>query len=333
MGRMRLRRRAREAGFDAVRAIYRERRDANGTFFVPLLVGAVVGLPAGLAAGSWWLGLLLSVVVLVPAGLWILCGPVLGPFGRRWYAVCESGVVAWSATRGYAAVSWVELAELRVQKEWEIFPENRARDLLKALRIGRPVRFARFRQAAVAAAVSAWLGTVFGVVVLPWSADLFRGEQPPRDMRDLARVCTGGEGHGRTAPYEGEAPHPAAVFTQSGFVELAMAGPGRPEPAPEEVQVVGCVRSADRSAPASASICHYLGGHSVHYFPATYQVEVYEARTGRRLGAFTLEATEPPGCAFSEIFAEGESHREQNLTPSDKQYEQGLAEFVTSPAS
>lgn len=330
---MQLRRQAREAGFGAVRAIYRERCDTGGVFFVPLLVGAVIGLPAGLAVGSWWLGLLLSVVVLVPPGLWVLYSPVRGPFGRRWYALGAGGVVAWSAQRGYIAVSWAELAELRAHNEREILPENSARDLLKALGVGRPVRFAAFRQAAVAVAVSAWLGAVFGVVVVPWSTDLFRGEQPPQAMRDPARVCTSSEGHGRAAPYEGEAPHPAVLFTESGIVaQLATAGPGHPKPAPEEVQVVGCVGSAHRSAPEPAGVCPYRGGHAVRYFPATYRIAVYEARTGHRLGAFTLEAADPPGCAVSEIFPEDERHRERNLTPSDEQYEKGLADFVTGPA-
>lgn len=147
----------------------------------------------------------------------------------------------------------------------------------------------------------------------------------------MARLCTSGEGHGRAAPYKGEAPHPAVLFTESGIVaQLATAGPGHPEPTPEEVQVVGCVGSADRSAPEPAGVCPYRGGHAVRYFPATYRIEVYEARTARRLGA--LEATDPRGCAVSEIFPEDERHRERNLTPSDKRYEKGLADFFTGPA-
>jgi hypothetical protein len=331
---VRLRRRAREAGFGAVRAVYRERRDAAGAFFVPLLVGVVVGLPAALAARSWWLGLLLSVLILVPPGSWYVFGPVAGPSGRRWYAVCEGGVVAWSRRGGYVAVSWEELAAQRERRRagggpvWA-YPEAGAWDLYKALDASRPVRFALPRQLAVTAVVGTWLGTAFAVVAWPWCADLLRGEQPPQAMRDLDRVCTTGEGHARAAPYEGGTPHPAALF-EEGFFSLATAGPGRPEPAPPDVQVVACVRPAERSSHEPDAVCPYTDGRSVSYFPATYRVEVYEARTGRPLGDFTLEATDKaPGCAVSEVFPEDERHLEENLTPTDKQYETNLVEFVT----
>ncbi|RBM24354.1 hypothetical protein DEH69_00355 [Streptomyces sp. PT12] len=323
-----LRRRAREAGFGAVRAVYRERRD-GGAFFVWLLVGLVVALPAAFGARSWWLGLVLSVAVLLPPGLWVLFGPVPGPFGRRWYAVCEGGVVVRSGGRRYAARSWEELGEGGTR---EVFPEAGARALESALRRGCPVRFALLRQALAVAAVGAWLAAVVAVVVAPWGADLLRGEQPPSAMRDLARVCADGGEHGEAAPYAPQGPHPVALFGDAGLVMLATVGPDRPEPAPDEVQVVACVRASERSSPEPVSVCPYLGGHSLSYYPATHSVDVVEARTGRSLGTFTLRAADAPACPASEIFAEGDSHQERDLSPSDEQFEAALAEYVAGAA-
>ncbi|RKN10898.1 hypothetical protein [Streptomyces radicis] len=324
-----LRRRAREAGFGAVRAVYRERRD-GGAFFVWLLVGLVVALPAGLAAWSGWLGLVLSVAVLLPPGLWVLLGPVPGPSGRRWYAVCEGGVVVRSRGQGYVALSWEELREGGGTRE--VFPEAGARALESALRRGRPVRFALLRQAAVVAAVGAWLAAVVAVVVAPWGADLLRGEQPPSALRDLAPVCADDGRHGAAAPYEPQGPHPVALFGDGGLARLATAGPDLPAPAPEDVQVVACVRASERGSPEPVSVCPYVGGHSVSYFPATHRVEVVEARTGRSLGSFTLRAVDAPTCSTSEVFAEDAPHRERDLTPSDEQFEAALAEYVTGSA-
>ncbi|RKN44884.1 hypothetical protein D7294_07180 [Streptomyces hoynatensis] len=157
---------------------------------------------------------------------------------------------------------------------------------------------------------------------------LFEEPGPPRSLRDLAVVCREGRAHEQAAPYRGGAPHPAVVFGEGPSSWLTTAGEGRGEPAPEEIQVVACSSRVGRLSEEPAMACPYLSGHAVHYFAARYRVEVYEARTRRRLGDFTLDATQPHPCPVSEVFAEDEPLTEREFHPEDEAYLAGLAPFV-----
>ena len=291
---------------------------------LPGLLGAC-GVLLALLRGPWpWL-LLLPAAALPPV-LWFRFGPLGRARGRRRYVLCAEGLLVSSRTDGQLAVPWAEVTD---ELAAALRPAAASRRLLRSLGERRvasaPPRAAGGVLVLLLLVLAGALGTL-AVLLL----GLFEKEGPPQRLRDLAAVCEEERALPRAAPYREEGPHPVVVFGDGAPGWLTTAGEGRPEPDPAEIQLVACSSRVGRLSEEPAMTCHYQANHVVRRFPARYRVEVYQARTRRHLGGFTLDATEDPGhCALSEVFPEGMTEHERDLTPSEEDYREGLAPFVT----
>jgi hypothetical protein len=91
------------------------------------------------------------------------------------------------------------------------------------------------------------------------------------------------------------------------------------------VQLVACLEPADEGR--QVRTCTFDSGDEVPLYEATYDVTVYEARTGREVGTATIPAAVSASCPM--ILTWDENEDPKVLTePSLTQVRQALAEFT-----
>jgi hypothetical protein len=326
---------AREAGFGRVVRVHRPLR---GSWLVVSLVMAVVlGVPAAgfalLIVDPWlwrWpvLGLAALVALLIAARRW---GPPGPREELRWFVVAERGlmVLTWDSVK--VALPWESVSVDRVMAVRRIVwsdGEDQAvavvgrRDLLAAVERGgriaswTPRRFARTATLGVAAALVA----VF--VVVPVALDVVLGQRP-HELTDLAEVCAG-EGIGRAAAYEGDGPHPIAVFGDHPTPEYSAGAQA------DTVQLVGCQRSTSGSAPEATASCSYEGGYTLTIRQGTYEITVREARTGRVLAVVDIDGERTTDCLDAlYVRTDDPSSDQEYLTiPDPAAYERALSDVT-----
>ncbi|NIK58224.1 hypothetical protein [Kribbella shirazensis] len=164
------------------------------------------------------------------------------------------------------------------------------------------------------------MALVVGVV---WLVDWFRGRLPGESY-DLDPACAG-KVYDDAAPYTGAAPHPVVAFSENEAGVLDFEWPLITErPVTDDVQLVACARLASEE-PSGPTCGYHAPAMQVPIVVATYQVTVYELRTGRAMRTFTLQGkdTECPSFLY-EGFDEG--RLVSRLT--DEQWRKALAPLV-----
>jgi hypothetical protein len=331
---------AREAGFGRVVRVHRPL--SSSWLYVVFVLAVVFGVPvAGVALlmiDPWlwrWPVLCLAVLValMIAVRRW-------GPSGpreeQRWFVVAEHGLVVLTWDSVEVALPWDSVSVERdmgmrriVWSDQEAPPSNHVvgrRDLLAAVERGgrlaswTPRRFARTATLGVAAALVA----VF--VVVPVALDVVLGPRP-HELADLAEVCAG-DGIGRAAAYEGEAPHPIAVFGDHPTPEYSAGAPA------DTVQLVGCQRSTSGSAPDATATCSYEGGHTLTIFQGTYEITVREARTARVVAVVGIDGERTTDCLeVLHVRTDDLSSDQELLTvPEYAAYERTLSDVTDGPA-
>ncbi|WP_410641560.1 hypothetical protein [Amycolatopsis sp. lyj-346] len=319
---------AQSAGLGALVRIHRGHR--AGIVVSVLVFLVVVGsVPAGIVttilryedSTTWPWPLLLWSALAGITFLVVHVGPVFD--GRHWIGVAHGGLVRWQ--RGAVrTATWAEAGNLRTDSVCC------AGDLRTSIRRGAPVgawtgrRIAGLTVTVLATAVATWFAAV------PIGAHILLGERP-RTVEQLARMCQGGHSFGRTAAYEGPAPHPAVVFTTNGFDSY------RPVPDTDAatVQLVGCAVLIGQGKAIDS--CDYEGGYHRETYQGRYLVEVYEAQTARHVGSFRLDGKGPEqasaACSPSILVPEsGSIQSDRSYTePDDDSYRAHLAPFVAGP--
>ncbi|HET6703961.1 hypothetical protein [Amycolatopsis sp.] len=258
------------------------------------------------------------------AGLAFLAGHV-GPVsgGRRWVGVAHGGLVTWQ--RGSVRTAkWAEAGGLPADGVCCAGDLRAAIERRAAVGTWTRRRLTGLTVTVLATAAATWFTAV------PIAAHVLLGERPLK-VAQLARMCEGGRSFGRTAAYEGAAPHPAVVFTTAGF--------GGYEPVSDDevatVQLVGCAVLIGEG-PAIKS-CDYEGGYHRETYQGRYLVEVYEAQTARHVGSFRIDGPGPDQleakCAPSILVPEsGDVQSDRAHTdPDEGTYRTHLAPFVDGP--
>ncbi|HCT78668.1 MAG TPA: hypothetical protein DGG94_15210 [Micromonosporaceae bacterium] len=139
------------------------------------------------------------------------------------------------------------------------------------------------------------------------------------------------------APFAGVAPHPIQLFAKSAdnseYLREQLFDPSAPVPSHwqaddftvRSAQLVGCVTL--KHAAAEITVCKYPDRRDIPLHQATYEIAVYEVKTGRKVGTKNVVVTEgscPPGYTPPPI---GDPWRLHAL-PNFQQYEQALSPFV-----
>jgi hypothetical protein len=154
----------------------------------------------------------------------------------------------------------------------------------------------------------------------------------PRFMSDFSRVCTTQVGFGGATPYDSSAAvHPVAVFENDGedgsyFQSIPTLPAGwtiTPDPNANDnsalaaVQLVACVH---RTATVATGVqCNFDNdGKTVTLglADASYDVTIYAATTGQKLGATAVDA-KTSDCPYVAVFREGETQYVSSLTDDD----------------
>ncbi|QKW35269.1 hypothetical protein HUT06_15505 [Actinomadura sp. NAK00032] len=341
--------RAAEAGLGAVRRVHRQHRGRpDWTDLAPWFLG--FAMAAGVvAAFDWRFVLLLPALVWAGLACWVLLGPIPRVDGpRRRFAVCEDGLLVW-ARDSSSAIPWDALttpdwgAKRRVVRlAWADGPEERSvfvgpvsasRDLGRAVERRGPVRASPGPRLATVAAGMAVLALV-GWIVQPWLVPAVFGERP-ENLRELARLCWRQDRpFERAAEHEGAGPHPLVFFREgAGRPQLATTGEGAKRPAPDEVELVACSYPAGRVSDKPIKVCAYEGGLRTESFQGRHRLDVYEARTGRRVGRRMLTGRAGVGeCAPAKVVY-GEPPYDDRLQgetyPTMTDYQSALQPFIT----
>ncbi|MEU0467137.1 hypothetical protein ABZ215_24310 [Amycolatopsis sp. NPDC006131] len=258
-------------------------------------------VPAGIAAfylvlndSPAWRWVVLGYAALLWAtAAWSWWGPV--PGGRCWFASAERGLLIWPQGEEPIAVRWERLAADGTELVWDTGSRRvgtvwARTELLRTARTGRPYPPARTPRLAIAALSVALSAVVVWFTAVSLALELAFGEQP-REITDLARLCTGGAPFGQAPAYTGPGPHAVAVYEGSGFPEYlqGFAETDQNWPPADEVQLVGCSRLIGQAQPAAIRTCEYEDGSSLVTYQGRWAVTVFEARTGRRVAEFTVD--------------------------------------------
>ncbi|WP_433478410.1 hypothetical protein ACQPZP_16055 [Spirillospora sp. CA-142024] len=344
-------RKAAEAGLGAVRRVHRQRRDwPDWTRLAPgiPLFGVAVG---AVAVFDWRSVFLLPVLAWAGLVCWVHLAPLPGPHGPRLrFAVCEGGVlvlsraapvaIPWEALttpkfgvkRTMRRLVWTDGAD---ERHLDVGPVSGGRDLGRAVASRGPVRARVGPRLAVVAVGAATLALV-GWMAQPWLVRAVLGEKPEH-LEDLARLCSPqGRPFDGVAPYEGAGPHPLVFFGEgAGRPDLATTGGGRARPEPDEVQLVACGQPAGRVSDTPLQVCDYQGGLRLESYQGRRHLDVFEARTGRRVGRQTLTGPGGAGkCAPSQLVHGDPPYTELRRTdtsPPMSEYEAALRAYITGP--
>ncbi|WP_033287950.1 hypothetical protein [Amycolatopsis jejuensis] len=137
-------------------------------------------------------------------------------------------------------------------------------------------------------AIAGYRLLLLGAVLLTLWFALFRPllSGRPGELPDFAALCgADGQAFDKAAAYEGPAPHPIIVFEGGSTVKHADNGAGD-RPQPDQVQLVGCLRSLGVGAELDG--CSYRDGSVRTMRQGRWQIEVHEARTGRVVSTVDL---------------------------------------------
>lgn len=154
------------------------------------------------------------------------------------------------------------------------------------------------RRLVVWIAAGAALAVILVVALVALVTDIV---QRPSDITDFGRLCSGGAGFPKAAPYQGPGPHPIAVYEAG--IELSQhpvytagdAGGVRAWPRPDRVQLVGCRVHVGRGQ--QIKTCPYTGGPTLRVYQGRWRVDVVEARTGRAVTSATIDGASTWECA------------------------------------
>lgn len=344
-------RRAAEAGLGVVRRVHRQHRGwPDLVQLAPAfpLFGTAVGL---VAVFAWRLILLLPVLVWAGLVCWVRLVPLKDPAGpRRRFAVCDGGVLVLSQEAS-TAIPWKALkrpvlsakgAVLRLvwtdgdeDRHLYVGPVTASKDLGRAVKKRGPVRARVAPRLATVATGAAVLG-LMGWMVQPWLVRTVLGERPEH-LQDLARLCFRQDRpYERAAPYAGAGPHPVVFFRDDPTrPALVTEGDGGERPAPDEVQLVACSNPAGRVSSTPIQVCRYEGGLRLESYQGRHSLDVFEARTGRKVGGQILTGSDSVAeCAGSELVWGDrlrDKVREADTYPTQHEYEAALRRYVTGP--
>ncbi|GAA2399180.1 hypothetical protein [Streptomyces coeruleofuscus] len=352
MGEWRLRRSlprlARQAGLGEVHRVHHERRS------VPVLLIAKLGLDWAMVLclvkalseldmdpGARPIAVLLWLAVSWGAlAYWLLVRD-----GRRWFAVCDGGLLAGTAGTGTIAIAWdavqgltsahgpgIRHGSLRLswldggKQRYVTFRIMTDRDALaEAVEDKHPVPVPPHRRILAGPGIVAVASVVAWALTLSPLADIVMASRPYY-LRDLASLCAqatadSGAAYPESAAYSPSAPHPAVLFAEEHDLDpvVTSTGTGSGTPDPDDVQLVACSRLERRTYDTTCAFSH---GLSVSYYRARYRVEVYEARTGRRVTGRTLDADNHLFCGgIRELDGKGGGHEEEVSVPSREDYQ------------
>lgn len=363
---------AEHAGFGPTVRVHRQRRDLDGPAAITAVAAVPAGLATFylvLNGSSGWQLVVLACAML----LWLMAGwaywyPVKDPEGRHWFAVAEGGllVTASGSSKPPRAIPWGSLrVDNRVfvngklvrhclvrqdengdeHREFDMTVISGRRALIRAVKRGGPVSPGyAFRAVRVVV-----LGSVTALAVwfagVPVALNIVLGERPA-DATDLARICTGGSAFGRAAAYRGPGPHPVAVYRaeESDYpVYPESFGGADGSPKPDAVQLVGCARSLGRASEDPLESCGPYtslgipgtGGYWYDTYEGRYRIDLYEARTGHRVGSITLDGSgRADPCDPTIVVAQSRTpHRDsRETTPDPAGYAARLSRFVNNKA-
>ncbi|MBK1787196.1 hypothetical protein [Prauserella cavernicola] len=291
---------AAEHGLGRVVRVHREHAPAflaAGLAGVGTLVAAIVaGIMAASAARLWPLPLFIAAVVIGLVVLYFHVGPVPGT-GRRWYAVAEHGLLIVSRREEPIAITYDQRERIRALEVSGTCSISDLRDVRRRLGPGR--RWSRRRLVGLAS-----YGLVAALVVVSgWPVGTYVVLGPPLEKLDFADTCAdGGGGHRRAAAHSGDT-HPIAAFLDygGGFVSRADASfpPGTALDTESAdlsvVQLVACATAIGVVSSTPLGECSY-GTVTDRLYQGSYRLDVFEARTGRKVVSSQLAGSTTEGC-------------------------------------
>ncbi|GGW88875.1 hypothetical protein [Streptomyces lomondensis] len=333
---------AAEAGLGAVRRVHHARWSWRALLIaklvldaamVPLIVRSLSELDADPGARPFavfgWL--LASWAALA---YWIL---VRG--GRRSYAVCDGGLLILedgTGTTRTIAIPWHAVESVSPHPHrlhWLDGGKQRyvtlrtvtARDaLIESVESRHPVPAPPAQRLLTGAGFTAVAAILIWALTLSPFAGIVMADRAYY-LKDFASLCANtGTSYPESAPHTTTGPHPAALFAEEHGTDpvVTSTGDGKATaaPDPDDVQLVACSRVVRRQVDM---ICTYDGGEaSLTFYRARYRIDVYEARTGRRIGAgHTVDADDTDSCP-NWLVLNGKRGREEELAaPAEEEYQ------------
>jgi hypothetical protein len=338
---------------------------ARITIAIVAAVLTLVGWGLGGWGGALFLLSVSGLLIVIGIAAYGQFAPTGDPHGRRTITVYDRGLLVGQRGRPPEPVPWSSLTLTEPEPDappwrrpllrYSEGPDREVtvtvddyvaeRGLLRAVRAGTgggtlPAPTPAWRRplpAGLAAVVVLALAAVASVQA--WQPR----PAPPPTAGQLQGICEQeGEPQSGAAAYAGDGPHPIAVYHATGpdrrHLEpmsdsmVARAFPDGWLGEPDEAQLVVCVRQladveiancGEYAVPGSNNI---FGRVSVRAYQRSYQLQVYEVRTGRRITSTVVLPGREFGCPTS-INA-----RRQNLhlTPDDLIHEPTATEFVTA---
>ncbi|MFB7493126.1 hypothetical protein ACFC09_00205 [Streptomyces sp. NPDC056161] len=145
--------------------------------------------------------------------------------------------------------------------------------------------------------------------------------------------------------YQGKGPHPVLLATTSptplSVNQSPLPSPGETStapahdtyhPDPAKAQLVACV--VNKGKGKLVTTCRYNDDFVRYFRQGQYDVTVYEARTGRRLGTTKVVGDDQFKCLAQETFLQGEPQSKTEwLDPSLPAFRKALAPWVNAVKS
>ncbi|MER5636811.1 hypothetical protein ABT095_07645 [Kitasatospora sp. NPDC002227] len=153
-------------------------------------------------------------------------------------------------------------------------------------------------------------------------------------VSDLEDGCNGNMARKyftQAAPHTGPGPHPVAMFTvtESGSPQAAYPPADAPDYwsgaklDPHRVQLIACLGSPDEGR--FLADCKFTAD-SIKLYQGEYEVTVYEARTGQKLGAEHLSGSAKPACPGLVYLKQGAG--QLHTSPEFADYQAVLRHYV-----
>ncbi|WP_031482353.1 hypothetical protein [Streptomyces bicolor] len=360
MGQWRLRRSlsgsATRYGFGEVRRVHRERRSALVLVIAKLGFdwAMVLFLIEALSELDFDPGVRPVAVFLWLVGSWGgFVYWLIGRAGSRWYAVCDGGLlvggggtetiaVAWDAVEGVGPVAGGEAGKGAWRLSWLDGGKQRyvtfrtvtdREALVQAVELREPVPTPPGRRVLAGAGLVTVAGVVVWAVALSSLGDVVMVSRPYY-LRDFGRLCTHpGASYAKAAPYGGSGPHPVVLIDEEKGTDPVVTAPaGRSgEPDPDDVQLVVCSRIVRRELDL---VCMYEGGEaSLTFYRARYRIDVYEARTGRRITGHTVDADTVDSCPIWMSLNGRRGREERVAAPAQEEYQHIVDEVAVGSPS
>ncbi|TDO44058.1 hypothetical protein EV643_11781 [Kribbella sp. VKM Ac-2527] len=173
-------------------------------------------------------------------------------------------------------------------------------------------------------------GLVAGVVALVY-LEVFATRDYALSSGSLDKTC---EEPGRTAfpaapAYAGNGPHPIWIKDGS-LTSKTKPMPAAWTPKPAEVQLIACEVGQTPGGYLGSCDFDWPEERTIRVTAMTYEFEVYEARTGRRIGKAPVQSISVLDCP-SMAWIKMDDRPEILAPPGYQQFEAGLGEFVARP--